>query len=306
MKAWILKVHRWLALIFALPLAVVIITGLILSFEPMAIANAVKPGSITPERFLAMLDRHDPRGQANGLAAAPYNGTVTLRMSPSVTIDLATGEAATTSNWLSNLFRSSRGLHERLIWDLGWLVEVSTIVMLLLTALGIVMGLPRISNSLAGWHKAAGWFLLPLIILSPLSGLGILYGITLASPQPAVAAAKPPAKLRDTVTTIAKSHDLSALISLRRRGKRMIARVMENGELRNYSVTNAGTVAMSRNWPRLIHEGNWMGNLSALINIITSLALVILLTTGLVAWTGRSLRRAANRRKRSEAAISIH
>ncbi len=34
MKAWLLKLHRWLALVFALPLIVVIATGLVLSFGP--------------------------------------------------------------------------------------------------------------------------------------------------------------------------------------------------------------------------------------------------------------------------------
>ncbi|MGE3918056.1 MAG: PepSY domain-containing protein, partial [Hyphomicrobiaceae bacterium] len=34
MKPWLLKLHRWLALVFAAPLAVVVGTGLILSFEP--------------------------------------------------------------------------------------------------------------------------------------------------------------------------------------------------------------------------------------------------------------------------------
>lgn len=35
MTYWLLKLHRWLALLFALPLAVLIVTGLILSVEPV-------------------------------------------------------------------------------------------------------------------------------------------------------------------------------------------------------------------------------------------------------------------------------
>jgi hypothetical protein len=34
MKAWLLKFHRWVALAFALPLIVVVSTGLLLSVEP--------------------------------------------------------------------------------------------------------------------------------------------------------------------------------------------------------------------------------------------------------------------------------
>ena len=46
MKAWLLRLHRWVALLFALPLAVVLATGLILSFEPMLVIRASKPGSL--------------------------------------------------------------------------------------------------------------------------------------------------------------------------------------------------------------------------------------------------------------------
>jgi uncharacterized iron-regulated membrane protein len=37
MKPWFLKLHRWISLLFALPLVVVLGTGLILSFEPWVV-----------------------------------------------------------------------------------------------------------------------------------------------------------------------------------------------------------------------------------------------------------------------------
>ncbi|MFM1813397.1 MAG: hypothetical protein RLZ98_92 [Pseudomonadota bacterium] len=287
MKAWLLWMHRWIALIFAVPLAVVIVTGLILSFEPMAVVNGIKPASLTTERMLALIDQHDPRGEATRISVQHYNGTLTLQGEDRVSIDLATGSRAEARSELSDLFRSSRRMHERLVGDLGWLVEASTIVMLVLAALGLWLGFPRLRNTLANWHKGLAWSLLPLIVISPLSGLGILYGISLASPPPAEARGPLPANLKESIRIIGARHDLSALVSLRKRGKRQIARIVENGEYRNYAVTRAGTVAMPRNWPRLVHEGNWWGNVSALVNIITSVALVGLLFTGVYAWLWR-------------------
>ena len=49
--------------------------------------------------------------------------------------------------------------------------------------------------------------------------------------------------------------------------------------------------SLPRNWPRLIHEGNWSAMIASSLNIVTSLALLGLLSTGLLLWTRRQLRR---------------
>lgn len=74
-------------------------------------------------------------------------------------------------------------------------------------------------------------------------------------------------------------------------GGALRARVNDGGEMRVFTVTTDGLVPAARNWPRLIHEGNWGGNLSALVNVVTSLAFVLLLSTGLVVWGRRTFRR---------------
>jgi uncharacterized iron-regulated membrane protein len=61
--------------------------------------------------------------------------------------------------------------------------------------------------------------------------------------------------------------------------------------MRVFTVTQTGLVPATRNWPRLIHEGNWGGSLSALINVAISAAFVLLLATGLWMWARRKLRR---------------
>jgi len=302
MTFWLLRLHRWLALLFALPLAAVIVTGLILSFEPSATIGAITPRSLDAARIETLIAKHDPAGKARALSYRSYDGTLTLgggRGAPGTTVDLATGERVNGPGLLSNVFLSSRILHEHLIVG-GWLVTASTIAMLVLIGLGLFMGWPRFANSLSGWHKGAAWITLPLIILSPLTGLALAFGITFTSPGPAAAPA--PATLAEAVRMLGKDHDLSGLLWMRERRGQMLARIAEGGEYKLYALTAAGAQPVPRQWPRLLHEGNWMGHVSAALNVITSLSFVILLATGLWIWTRRQLRRRRNIAARAAAA----
>jgi len=300
MKPWLLKLHRWVALIFALPLAAVLGTGLILSFEPWLVIRAIEPNTLTSAKIEAMLGQHDPTGQAQAIAYRSYDHTMTIgggRRGGKV-IDLATGEVQAGPSRLANALATVRRAHETLLYDLGWLVIASSAAMLVLALLGGLMGWPRISNSLAGWHKAMAWALLPLIVLSPLTGLMLAYGITFAGPSPATAAlgSRPtPPALTEAVRIVGKDHDLSTLVWLRPLGGRLVARLVEDGEFRVYVVTRDGAVAMQRNWPRLWHEGNFAGMWSALMNLVTSLAMIGLLVTGSWIWLRRQLKRRTRR-----------
>lgn len=292
---WLLKLHRWLALLFALPLAAVIVTGLILSFEPAVTVGSTQPGSLSVAKIEAALARHDPSGKAKALTYRSYDGTLTIgggRGNPGITLSAATGERVPGPGALSDVFGTSRRLHEHLLLDGSWLVTASTIAMLLLIALGVLMGWPRFANSLSGWHRGTAWVVLPLLVLSPVTGLAMAFGITF-SDAPARAASAP-ASLLEAARSVGRTHDLSGLLWLRERRGQMLARIVENGEYRVYAVTASGTEPVQRNWPRLIHEGNWKGHVSAGLNLITSLAFVILLVTGIWIWGRRQLRRRRN------------
>ena len=292
-KATLLRLHLYVTLAFMVPITAVIGTGLVLAVEPVAHTVAVQPGTLSAQRVEAMLDRHDPGGQARALTLRPYEGVLLIagvRPGPPLAVDLGTGEEVRADSTWVGVFLTARRLHETLLLDLGWLVVASTYAMLALAALGIFMGLPRIRNTLAGWHKAVAWGLLPLLILSPLTGLFIAYGTTLA-PAPALATGQAAApSLREAIRVVqGAGHDLSALVWLRPQGGRMLARVSEGGEWRLYAVTHGGAVLQPRNWPRLLHEGNFAGIWSGLLNVVISLALIGLLVTGLASWTRRTL-----------------
>jgi uncharacterized iron-regulated membrane protein len=297
MNAWILKLHRWVALVFALPLLFVLGTGLILSFEPWLVVRAIAPGSLTPAKIEALLRQHDPGGQARALIYRSYDNTLTIsagRAGGGAVASVASAQALPGPSALANTLVTTRRLHETLLVDAGWLVIASTVAMLVLAVLGVLMGLPRLANTLSGWHKGMAWGLLPLIVLSPLTGLFIAAGVNFASPPPAAPAAQgAPLRLPEAVRIVGERHDLSTLVWMRPQGSRLLARLVEGGEYRVYAVTREGTNAMPRNWPRLWHEGNFAGVWSALMNVITSIAMMGLLVTGPWIWLRRRLRRRA-------------
>ncbi|WP_316977924.1 PepSY-associated TM helix domain-containing protein [Shumkonia mesophila] len=297
MKAWFLKLHRWLALIFTAPLAVVIVTGLVLSFEPWLVTGAIVPDSLSAERVQTLLAQHDPNGQARALVYRSYDGTLTMGAGRSggVTVDAASGEAKPGPSTLAAVMGTMRGLHERLLIDAGWLVIASTAAMLVLVLLGGLMGWPRFANTLGGWHKAMAWGLLPLTVLSPLTALLMAAGVTFATPPAAPAAQGAPLKLAQAVDIVGRDHDLSSLVWLRPQGGRVMARLVEDGEYRLYAVTPQGIQPMERNWPRLWHEGNFAGAWSAAMNVILSVVMTGLLATGAWIWLRRQFRRRARR-----------
>lgn len=306
MNPLLLKVHRWTALVFALPLLFVLGTGLILSIEPSLVVGAIKPGSIDAAKIEAMLAKHDPKGQARAVVYRSYENTLAMGggRGGGTSVDMATGELAKSPGWLSDLLVTARRMHETLLIDAGWLVTASTVAMLVLASLGVAMGLPRFTNSVPGWHKATAWLLLPLVVLSPLTGLFLVAGLTFAGPPPPEARTDKPVALAEAVRIVGKQHDLSGLVWLRPQGGRMLARVVEGGEYRTYAVTPNGMVAMPRNWPRLWHEGNFAGHVSAALNLITSFALVGLLSTGLWIWGSSQVRIISRQRAREQQAAA--
>ncbi|MBR0847478.1 PepSY domain-containing protein [Bradyrhizobium diazoefficiens] len=300
-KPLLLTVHRWITLVFALPLFAIIVTGLILSFEPLVQVSRIGGPGIDSGRIIELVKRYDPDARARGLAIDAGAQRMTLQGTGVPVIDLTTGEPAPAGFGLRDLLLWARFTHERLLGQ-AWLVTSSTVAMVCLMVLGILMGLPRLRNSLSGWHKGTAWFALPLILLSPLTGLCLAFGLTFQSGA-APAGGGRALPLADAVRMVAASHDLSKVISIGARGGRMMARIYEDGELRAYAVNSSGVIALPRNWPRLIHEGNWSVLIASPLNVATSIALLTLLSTGLLIWARRKLRKPRSRNRHAAAAL---
>jgi len=80
-----------------------------------------------------------------------------------------------------------------------------------------------------------------------------------------------------------------------------MARIFEGGEWRAYALTADGLTALPRNWPRALHEGNWSAIAGSVLNLAISVVLLGLLSTGVVLWARRQLRRP--RRRGSDAPV---
>jgi uncharacterized iron-regulated membrane protein len=271
-----------------------------LSVEPWLQTTTAPGAALTAEKLDQLLVKYDPDGKERAISYRSYDGTLTIGgRGASKVIDVATGEAKPGPGLAATVMNTARRMHETLLIDAGWLVLASTGVMLALAVIGVAMGLPRLSNTASGWHMGLAWILLPLVVLSPLTGIFLATGVTFQGPPPAAAQTREaPLPLKEALKVVAQSHDLSGLIWLRPLGPRLVARVMEGGEAKAYAVTRQGTVAMPRNWPRLWHEGNFAGIWSSMMNVITSLALLGLLGTGVWMWSIRQIRRARRRRSR--------
>lgn len=297
-KSLSLRLHRWLALAFAAPLFFVIVSGLLLSVEPL-LQHSAASSLVSQEALLRHLQRHDAEGKATGLSIRAYDGTLLIAGAGpegEVEVDLRTGEEVTDDRpWsLPEMFRTARQLHEHLLIDQYWLVTTSTVAMLVLALIGVAMGWPRMRNTLGGWHATSAWVLLPLALLVPLTGLALSFGITFASPPTRQPAERLP--IVDAVKLLAAERDLSGLTSLRLRGGRLIARIYDQQSLQSVGVTKAGLQLNPTNWPRALHEGNWHALIGSTLNLLASILFAGLWLTGLLIWGRRKLRKRARLR----------
>ena len=150
-QAILLRVHRWMFVIFAIPLAIIIFTGLILSFQPILQTAGIQPGSITLKQVEGYFAAHDPQGKARSIRIDHFEKSLTIQGAGpdgSVDINLKTGAEADDDSWLTEWMWWARPVHEHFILGLERLtsipiVLVSTIVMVLGMIVGVFMGLPR-------------------------------------------------------------------------------------------------------------------------------------------------------------------
>ncbi len=299
MKPLLLRLHRWTTLVFAVPLAVLIVTGLVLSLEPILQDKGSRSLKLPASEIVALLDKHDPEGKARALSVRAYENRLNVQgigEDGSTDFDLATKTPVDDSEatMLSDIFGDMRRLHEHFVFDLEWVVTASTIAMIVLMLIGVFMGWPRIRNTISGWHQGIAWVLLPLLVLSPVTGLMLAFRINIGGALPPQDKAALP-KLKEAVEMLGKDRDLGGLIWLRNRGGRLLARVNEDGVFRVYQVSRQGVVLTNTNWSRGLHEGNIAGMWTGIMVLVTSLAFIGLMATGLTIWFRRTFLRKRNR-----------
>ena len=315
LKPWFLKIHGWLAFLCSIPLIILCVTGLILGIEPIVQYSSIEPGTVTVEEVTGYLKKYDPEGKATALIHRPYENSLTIGGVGSegeIEVDLVTRqESVGDGGWYwSEVFSYNRRLHEHVsvtLWEGARQIDLTigaTIAMCVIIVLGILLGLPRIRNTVAGWHKAISWFLLPALIISPLTGLFIAWGVSMnVAPAPDPGRGKP-LPMIEAVQVVGKEADLSRMIWLRVRGGRQLVRLWDGQEARAFAVTKEGLKPVPRNISRLIHEGNFLGIWSGLFKVITGLAFLGLIGTGLYLFLTKQVRKYRNKRARALEAAS--
>jgi uncharacterized iron-regulated membrane protein len=298
-KIWSLKLHRWVAFLFALPLAILFITGIILSLEPFLYQHGADQKALTIEKLSKIQKDHDPEKKAKAIAYRSYTGELTLLgvgKSGKTLIDVNTGSAFEKESKTFELFATTRKLHETLLIGIGGkIVLFSTFALLSLVMLGLLNGLPRFRNTLSGWHKGLAWVSLPLLIASPLTGLTIAYKMTFNPPIPAFN--KAPVALWDAVDKVTAKVHPSDVIWIRPFAGSLGARVVEDKRTKVYLATRDGLIYTGHWIPRLIHEGTWHTFFGSFVNLLTSLILTFMLASGIWMWSSRKIRRSQNIRK---------
>jgi uncharacterized iron-regulated membrane protein len=218
---------------------------------------------VTLERLDVVLSTAGPQAERAALFIRGHDCTASTRRA--ATYDLATGAAMETDGPAS-AFRTARQVHERLLLDLGWLVTAGTVALLVMMIPGVLFGLPRLRNTVGGWHRVAAWAVLPLIVGSRLTGPALAFGISFTT-----------SALRAT----AERQDLDGLDFVGPTGSARLVRVRDAcGTAVAYRMTAQGLQPAASNWPRILHDGNWGGLLGSIANLVAAVVLAGLLGTG--------------------------
>lgn len=298
MRSYLLKAHRWLALLLTPLFLLITLTGMVLALKPVVadLGAAPYPGTVDVSRLTSMLDQVSAGKQITAVERSSVQGQWVLpgvgeyRLADSVQV--GTGEDAT-----ADFFAWVKDLHKRLLLDAGWLVEWVTYAMVAIMVVGVLLGWPKFRHSLIGWHQWLGVWLLPLAILLPLTG--VLMSLHIGRPDLGLQKGAEPTALVQGLQQAAGQYDLSDMISARGfKAGSVLIQMPEQALV--VSGTQVTPVDLSSNLPKQLHEGLWAGWISGVFNILVGGLVMGLTLTGGLNWLRRQ--RAAKASQVSEGA----
>jgi sulfite reductase (NADPH) flavoprotein alpha-component len=291
----LLRIHRWLALALAPFFLLILLSGAILACKPI-VEGTRTPASVNVSAVQATLAAVDPQNQASQLALSADGTLLTVKSrAPAVngSFDLQTHEPRRAA---FDVFDFALRLHKSLLVGAGFIVEIATYVMVALIVIGLLLGWPTLRNTLMGWHAGLAWLALPLVLLTPVTALLMI--LHLGSPVAPPMARGPAVTLSSALATASRQQDLSHLSSARslRGGAVLLQLATPTGTVTELVPRSGAIVAGGNSWVRMLHEGNWAGVWSGLINLASALILSALTLTGVLSWWRRhrqSARRSA-------------
>jgi sulfite reductase (NADPH) flavoprotein alpha-component len=301
------RLHRWISLILAPLFLVTLVSGALLTLEPILGVGASRPRAPVDMAALAgTLARLDIAATARGLDLDPGGAIAELKFAhgtPDARIDIASGTVLPDSG-PADIFAVLHDLHENLLIGVKPVVEYAAWAMVLLILAGPILAWPRLRNTIAGWHAGIGWVLFPLVLLP--AGTELLRTLDvgrvhLTEPAPS----SPPVTWASAISAAAQTDGPGRIESARRLPGGGISVTMGQGpDTRILIVTSHdSTIADGgRNWTKDLHDSIWAAPWSGWVNLLSASALLGLLGTGGFAW-GR--RRLAARRGSADAGADV-
>ncbi len=289
-KTALMQAHRWIGLILFPVFAVILVSGAILAFKPISAelsqqAVMEQRQNFNPQLLAQRLSALDSDGRAIMAMVSTDGMTVTIKggQSPG-TFNIVSGEAVADKPASSfGLFEVAKQAHISLFTGIDDISEIASYFMIGIMIAGLFLAWPRFRNTMMGWHTVLGFFLLPALIIIPLSGL--LFDV--GKPE-GPKNLQPPLSLSNAVTQAAGTIDLNGITMVRqRKGTTFVQVAGPEGGTFQVSRNGVGP-APSHGIFKQIHEGIWAGMWSGLLNLTGAIVLFILSLTGFLSWFRRA------------------
>ncbi|MEY6430831.1 PepSY-associated TM helix domain-containing protein [Thioalkalicoccus limnaeus] len=311
LKRPLLIAHRWVALGLTPVFLLILLSGAILAVKPILGTDhsAAPSARVSTDAVAAALAAIDPAGRATAVSLSADGRSIEVKSEdPAVagTFDVATRTAAASQGF--DLFGFALDLHKNLLVGAGLLVEIATYAMVAILVTGVLFGLPRLRNTLGGWHRGIGWFALPLLALLPITGL--LMALHIGKPTLPTLAPGEPIGLARAIQAVPQPADGQLVMARRfQAGSALVKTRSAQGEAAHVVESN-GQVAVTAtpSWVKQLHEGTWAGAWSGVINLLSALLLIAVTVTGLYSWLRRQRRpsRCDDRTQRSHRLPTQH
>lgn len=285
MRTYLLKVHRWLALCLTPLFILITLTGMVLALKPVVADLRAQPysGAVEVVRLEKLLATVAPENGVRSIQRSSENGQWVLEGQGEYR--LADGTKTGTGERLSDdFFGWVKSLHKSLLMGAGWLVEWVTWAMLGIMVVGVLLGWPKFSQSLIGWHQWLGVWLLPLALLLPLTA--VLMTLHVGRPDLGLQPGVERTSLAQGLNQAAQQYDLSGLISASsfKAGSVLIQTDTQTLVVSGDRIT---PVDVASNLPKQLHEGLWAGWFSGVFNLLVGGLVLGLTLTGAINWLRR-------------------
>ncbi|MBP6117617.1 MAG: PepSY domain-containing protein [Neisseriaceae bacterium] len=286
--------HRYLGLILAPLLLVILLSGAVLALKPIMAPEAGVgiQASISANQVMATLSQIDPAGEMSSLTVLQGGDTILLqggKQGPEGGVyDLRSAEKVGDAGMGMQTFNWFKSLHKNLLIGAGWVVEWVSYLLAAILLVGVFLLRPKFRQTLVDTHNTLGWLALPLWLLLPVTGVMMCLHLGAPDFNQLQASSAP---LAQVIKAVADDRALTQLASIETvKGRYQVVKLEEAGQVTSYQLNEQAQLSpatMNRYWAKELHEGTWAGAFSGWLNLFVSLGLVVLTSTGAYSWLRR-------------------